>query len=136
MLTDRQIKTLPSTGKPYRKREKSTDPGLKGFGIQVSSAGAKSFFVEYTFNGKRGHFFKLGTYPATTLVEARETCRETRKRIEQGIDPKAELERRRIAEEAERKKQERQQRLERSIGRYEDLVRLYLASVDNMTTHQ
>jgi integrase len=136
MLTDRQIKTLPTTGKPYRKREKSTDPGLKGFGIQVSSAGAKSFFVEYTFNGKRGHFFKVGTYPAMTLVEARETCRETRKRIEQGIDPKAELERRRIAEEAERKNQERQQRVERSIGRYEDLVRVYLASVDNMTTRQ
>jgi hypothetical protein len=70
MLTDRQIKTLPTTGKPYRKRDKSSDPGLKGFGMQVSAAGSK----------------------------------------------------------------ERQKRLEQHIGRYEDLVRLYLGTVKNPTT--
>lgn len=134
MLTDRQVKTLPTTGRPYRQREKATDPGLRGFGVQVSAAGAKSFYLEYSFNGKRGNFFKLGTYPAMSLVEAREACRENRKLLDQGIDPKAELERRRVAESAERKAQEQKQRLERTVGRYEDLVALYLASLKNPTT--
>lgn len=134
MLTDRQIKTLPTTGRPYRERENATDPGLRGFGVQVSAAGAKSFYLEYSFNGKRGNFFKLGTYPAMSLLEARHACRETRKRLDQGIDPKAELERRRISEAAARKQQAQQQRLERTVGCYEDLLALYLASIKNPTT--
>jgi len=136
MLTDRQIKTLPTTGRPYREREKATDPGLRGFGVQISAAGAKSFYLEYSFNGRRGNFFKLGTYPAMSLVEARQACRETRKLLDGGIDPKAELERRRVAEVAARKEQERQQRLARTVGCYEDLVALYLASLRNPTTRR
>ncbi|WP_373506574.1 tyrosine-type recombinase/integrase, partial [Thiocapsa sp.] len=136
MLTDRQIKNLVATGKPYRIRDKSTDQSTRGFGIQVSAAGAKTFYVEYSFGGQRGHFYRLGTYPGLPLAQARERCREIRNLIDQGIDPKADLERRRAAEIAERKIQEHQALQARATANYEDLVRLYLASVDNETTRR
>ncbi len=98
MLTDRQTKNLPATGQPYRKRDNSADPGLRGFGVQVSAAGAKTFYVEYSFGGRRGHFYRLGSYPGMSLAEARNRCREVRKLLDDGIDPKTELERRRLAE--------------------------------------
>lgn len=78
MLSDRQIKNLVATGKPYRMRDKSTDQSTRGFGIQVSAAGAKTFYVEYSFGGQRGHFYRLGTYPGLSLARARERCREIR----------------------------------------------------------
>jgi integrase len=134
MLTDRQIKNLIATGKPYRMRDRSTDPSLRGFGVQVSAAGAKTFYVEYSFGGQRGHFYRLGTYPGLSLAQARERCREVRNLVSQGVDPKADLERRRVAEITERKVQEQQALQARSTATYEDLVRLYLASVDNATT--
>ena len=134
MLTDRQVKNLPATGQPYRKRDNSPDPGLRGFGVQVSAAGTKTFYVEYSFGGRRGHFYRLGTYPGMSLAEARDRCREIRKLVDDGIDPKAELERRRLAEVEEREAQGRREREEQATALYEDLARLYLASVKNRTT--
>lgn len=134
MLCDRQIKNLAATGKPYRLREKSTDQSLRGFGVQVSAAGTKTFYVEYSFGGQRGHFYRLGAYPGLSLAQARERCREVRNLVDQGIDPKAELERRRTSEVVERKAQEQQALEARATGTYEDLVRIYLESLDNATT--
>jgi len=134
MLTDRQIKNLTATGTAYRVREKSTDPGLRGFGVQVSGAGTRTFYVEYTFGGQRGQFYRLGAYPGLSLAQARERCREIRNLVDQGIDPKAELERRRASEVSERKAQEEQALHARATATYEDLVRIYTASIDNATT--
>ncbi len=134
MLCDRQIKNLTATGKPYRLREKSTDQSLRGFGVQVSAAGTKTFYMEYSFGGQRGHFYRLGAYPGLSLAQARERCREVRNLVDQGIDPKAELERRRTSEVVERKAQEQQALEARATGTYEDLVRIYLESLDNATT--
>ena len=136
MLTDRQIRNLKSTGIPYRIREKSNDDTLRGFGIQVSSKGAKSFYVEYTFNGRRGRFFSLGQYPATSLSEAREECRQARKLIEQGADPKVELERRKTAEEKERLQQTERHRIEQATGAYEDMIRLYVRTIGSPNTRR
>ncbi|NEV60407.1 tyrosine-type recombinase/integrase [Thiorhodococcus minor] len=136
MLSDRQIKNLTATGKPYRLREKSTDQSLRGFGVQVSAAGTKTFYMEYSFGGQRGHFYRLGAYPGLSLAQARERCREVRNLVDQGIDPKAELERRRTSEVVERKAQEQQALEARATATYEDLVRVYLESLDNATTRQ
>ncbi len=134
MLTDRQTKNLPATGQPYRKRDNSEDPGLRGFGVQVSAAGSKSFYVEYSFGDRRGHFHRLGSYPGMSLVEARNRCREIRQLVDDGIDPKTELERRRLAEIEERRAQGHRKRAEQATAFYEDLARVYLASVQNRTT--
>jgi integrase len=134
MLSDRQIKNLVATGNPYRMRDKSTDQSTRGFGVQVSAAGAKTFYVEYSFGGQRGHFYRLGAYPGLSLAQARERCREVRNLVDQGIDPKAELERRRMSEVVERKAQEQQALQARTTATYDDLVRVYLESLDNATT--
>ncbi len=136
MLTDRQIRNLKPTGKPYRVREKSSDDTLRGFGIQVSAKSAKSFYVEYTFNARRGNFFPLGQYPATSLSEAREACRNARKLIEQGVDPKVELERRKAGEEQERQQQAERRRVEKATGTYEDMVRLYVRTIGSPNTRR
>jgi integrase len=134
MLTDRQIKNLPATGQPYRRRDNSGDPSLRGFGVQVSAAGTKTFYVEYSFGGRRGHFYRLGSYPGMSLAAARNKCREIRKLVDDGIDPKTELVRRRLAEIEERKAQERRAQAEQATALYEDLVSIYLESVRNQTT--
>ena len=103
-------------------------------GVQVSAAGTKTFYVEYSFGGRRGPVYRLGSYPGMSLAEARNRCREIRKLVDDGIDPKTELVRRRLAEIEERKAQERREQAEQATARYEDLARVYLESVKNQTT--
>ena len=87
MLTTKTIKALKADAKPYRKFEGGPD---KGFGIQVSK-GAKTFFLQYRAPvTKKRRFINLGTYPGTTLAEARQRCREARALTEQGKDPQVE----------------------------------------------
>jgi integrase len=134
MLTDRQIQNLKATGNAYRVREKSTDKTLQGFGVKVTANGVRSFYLEYTFNGKRGNFFTLGKYPALSLVDARDECRQARKLIDHGIDPKVDLERRKVAEEEERRQQAERRRVEKATGTYEDMVAVYLPTIGSAKT--
>lgn len=73
-FTDNLIKGLKPKNSPYRLFEKGSD---KGFGVQVTKTGAKSFFLQYSFNGKR-KFLNLGRYPAISLSDARDKARENR----------------------------------------------------------
>lgn len=83
--SDRGIRALPVTGQNYRRHEGGSDPG---FGIQVTVAGCRTFFYQYTLGGRR-RYLRLGTYPDTTLAEARQRCRAARALVDQGIDPQA-----------------------------------------------
>lgn len=82
-FSDRSIKALVVTGTNYRKYEGGSDPG---FGIQVTAQGTKTFFYQYTHEGKR-RFLRLGIYPDTPLAEARQKARAARALVDQGIDP-------------------------------------------------
>ena len=84
-FTDRLIKSLPVTGKNYRRYEKGSDPG---FCVQVTAAGTKIFEQQYTMGGRR-RFLRLGKYPDTSLAEARLQARRARQLIDQGTDPQA-----------------------------------------------
>lgn len=79
-FTDNLIKGLKPKKSPYRRFEKGAD---KGFGIQVTPSGTKSFFLQYAFKGKR-KFLNLGRYPATTLAMAREKARDNREQLLNG----------------------------------------------------
>ncbi|QSA98145.1 site-specific integrase [Methylococcus sp. EFPC2] len=89
-FSDKNIKSLVITGVNYRRYEGGSDPG---FGVQVTAAGVKTFFYQYTHDGRR-RFLRLGTYPDTTLAEARQRARAARSQVDQGVDPQEDVKKR------------------------------------------
>jgi integrase len=89
-ITDRGIralkpkphKTKPGEFVPYRVADSQT----RGLNIQVSKAGKWNWSLRYHFGGKQ-RFLKLGTYPATSISEARKRAIEAQAKIEAGTDP-------------------------------------------------
>ncbi len=82
MLTD----TACKKAKPAEKRTRLYDTG--GLYLEVAPAGGKWWRLKYRFDGKE-KLLSLGTYPETTLAEAREKREATRKQVRDGIDPSA-----------------------------------------------
>jgi integrase len=82
MLTDPTIRNLGANGSPYRVRDKNT----KGFGVQVSAKGAKSFFVAYTYGTER-RFYTLGSVAEITLKQARLDAQAIIAKVRGGVDP-------------------------------------------------
>ncbi|WP_338039505.1 Arm DNA-binding domain-containing protein, partial [Mailhella massiliensis] len=81
-LTDTAIRAA----KPAEKQQKLFD--AKGLYLLIMPSGTKSWRLKYHFQGKE-KLISLGTYPATSLKEAREKAADARKAIENGIDPSA-----------------------------------------------
>ncbi len=112
VFTDKYIKSLKPADKPYKRMENGSD---RGFGVQVSPGGTKTFIFAYKIDGKR-RYYPLGKYPmtgkpGTALADARQACRDARILLDKGVDPKAhkkaEEEKRNLAEqEDERKRRE------------------------------
>ena len=146
MLTDRSIKALKPTGKPYREPDNSKDPSLRGFGVQVSAAGAKAFYVNFTWGNERP-FLNLGLYPSTSLEEARRRCREARQLVAAGIDPRLERQKsieqqeaekraREAAAEAERRAAEDESRRLAEVANVGELVDAYVAMIPSARTRK
>ncbi|MBP7632968.1 integrase arm-type DNA-binding domain-containing protein [Candidatus Ozemobacteraceae bacterium] len=79
-LSDVMIRTAKATDKPI----KIFDGG--GLFLQVTPAGGKWWRLKYRFAGKE-KLLSLGTYPDTSLKEARERRDAARKLLDAGIDP-------------------------------------------------
>jgi integrase len=79
-LTDTAIKSAKPTDKPYKMQDE------KGMFLLVNPNGSKYFRYNYRFGGKR-KTLALGTYPVTSLKEAREKRDTAKKQIDGGIDP-------------------------------------------------
>src|SRR5690625_7632453 len=60
--------------------------GVTGLYLRVSPSGGKSWILRATV-GSRRRDIGLGGYPTVTLAAARESAREARELIRQGIDP-------------------------------------------------
>lgn len=88
-FTDKGIQGLRPRSTAYRVFERASDPG---FCIRITPAGTKTFQLMYRIEGRQ-RFMRLGTYPATTLAEARSAARAARKLLDQGLDPQDERER-------------------------------------------
>lgn len=82
-LTDTEIKKAKSTDKDY----KLFDGG--GLFMLVKTNGGKLWRLKYNFEGKE-KLLSLGTYPTTSLLEARAKRDEHKREIAKGIDPSAE----------------------------------------------
>jgi len=62
--------------------------GVDGLQLQITPTGARSWVLRMLVAGTRRNI-GLGSYPTVTLAQARETARETRELVRQGIDPVA-----------------------------------------------
>lgn len=80
MLTDTKVRNA----KPSSKIQRSYDTG--GLYVEVAPSGGKWWRLKYRFEGKEKRL-SLGTYPATSLWQAREKRDEARKLLAQGLDP-------------------------------------------------
>jgi integrase len=85
MLSESSIKKLQSKPTPYRVFDAC---GIAGFGVQVTPAGGRGYFLRYTWESKR-RYLTLGHHPHTPLAAAREKARAARSQIDQGVDPQA-----------------------------------------------
>src|SRR6516162_3954519 len=95
-LTDRKLKSLKPApaGKRYDLRDE-----LRGLAVRVNDEGRKSFVLIARFPGSPNPTRRaLGEYPTMTLERARAEARRWHQLLGEGIDPRAEMERRKLAE--------------------------------------
>ena len=94
-LTDRLVLALspPATGQLIcwdAPNSKGIDH-TPGFGLRVTSSGARAFVLNYRNQGGRERRLTIGSPPAWTITAARKQAAELRYRIDTGDDPLAEL---------------------------------------------
>lgn len=96
-LIERSVKAL----QPHATGNKiHYDSTVKGFGVRVTSAGVKSFVLNYVVHGKERRM-TIGQFPAWSVVKAREEASRLKRMIDSGIDPLAEKEARKEEARAE-----------------------------------
>lgn len=82
-LNDTKIKNL----KPFEKSKKYSDGG--GLYLEVKPSGSKLWRMAYRFTGKQKTLY-LGSYPSTTLAQARRKRDNAKDQLALDIDPAAE----------------------------------------------
>lgn len=133
--TQRDVDALTNTtDNVIRRFDPDTDPDLKGFGVAISPADAKSYILSFTspVDGKR-KFARLESFDNITLKQARLKARRTREDIDEGNDPVLELKAQREAE----KKAQRQAKIRSKLVKgnvqpdtFDELWGLYIASLE------
>ena len=83
MLTDAQVRKI----KPSEKKTKYSDE--KGMYLEVTPSGGMHWRMKFRLNGKE-NIFSIGTYPETTLAQARRARDEARLKLKDGINPNKE----------------------------------------------
>ena len=82
-ITDKLVKELDA---PPASNAITYDAELKGFGVRVTTAGAKAFVLNYRAEGRERRY-TIGRYPAWSVAAAREQARKLRREIDLGHDP-------------------------------------------------
>jgi integrase len=82
-FSDRYINSLKPSATKYTVREN------RGFAVQVLPSGSKTFMYIFELNKQKG-YFRLGTYPSTSLAEARVAYNDAYNLVKRGIDPRKE----------------------------------------------
>src|SRR5262245_59405964 len=125
-LTDKVARALPV---PPTGNKVTYDAETAGFGLRVTSAGARSFVLNYRVRATgQERRYTIGSFPDWSVAAAREKARELRRRVDDGGDPLGELALERgaptVADLAQRFLEEHVARLRRHTrADYEALVR-------------
>ncbi len=84
-LTDSDVRklTTPGTGNKV-----TYDDEVKGFGVRVTSAGARAFVLNYRAAGRERRI-TIGSFPDWTVKQARDEAKALKRRIDVGEDPMA-----------------------------------------------
>ncbi|MGD9971248.1 MAG: tyrosine-type recombinase/integrase [Sulfuricurvum sp.] len=118
-LTDTEIKKAKSAEKDY----KLFDGG--GLFLLIKPSSGKLWRLKYLFEGKE-KLISLGTYPETTLAEARAKRDEYKREIAKGIDPSAER------KESKAKNEEKAIEEQAAVnGQFHRVVYEWLATLNN-----
>ena len=90
MLTDRQVKALKPRDREYTMSDDTRQRGTGRLVIRVRPSGAKEWQYRYHLDGRKRRI-SLGDYPATSLVQARDTALKLSGVLDGGDDPAAYL---------------------------------------------
>jgi hypothetical protein len=82
-LNDAIVRKLPSPPKGY---QLIWDTEIKGFGVRVTAAGAKSFILNYRASGV-GRRHTIGSFPDWPTSAAREEAKRLKRIVDVGGDP-------------------------------------------------
>ena len=127
MFTVNYLKSLQTKDKPFRVYEKAA---RKGFGIQVSPKGTKTFFYGYKTKENKQRFIKLGVFGdeqgKVTLKEAGIIWEKWYKIRQAGSDPQIVRDSRIREKEETHKKAELEKQELGKQGTYEQLLNAYV----------
>jgi len=85
-LTDKLTKELAA---PIAGNRITYDEDVKGFGVRVTTAGARAFILNYRATGRERRI-TIGSHPDWSVSAAREYARDLKRRIDMGQDPMGE----------------------------------------------
>ncbi len=132
LFSDRYIKSLKAGDKPYIVSEDSVERGSGRFQIKIHKSGRKQFLIQYFFN-KRKTQLTIGNYGALSLAEARQEFNRLSAMVQQGINPKREIERVALEEAAAL---ERERRLSGALRTFKELWMDYFSNLAPQTKIQ
>jgi hypothetical protein len=98
-LTEREVKGAQPKANKYELIDSSRERGAGRLVIAVYPSGSKVFAFKYQLGSKR-QYVQLGRYPSMSLASAREVAQPLAGMVKQGIDPKVEIEKTKIKEQA------------------------------------
>jgi integrase len=91
-LTERNAKTF----RPGPRNTIVYDDGVIGFGLRITQAGARAFVLDYLFEARKRRL-TIGSWPDWSVAAAREQAKRYKREIDQGRDPLAQRDERRLA---------------------------------------
>ncbi|MER8655261.1 tyrosine-type recombinase/integrase [Mesorhizobium sp. M0847] len=83
-LSDAEIKRLPT---PATGNKITYDDDVKGFGVRVTKAGARSFILNYRTRSGLERRYTIGSFPDWKSGPAREEAKRLKQQIDVGADP-------------------------------------------------
>jgi integrase len=124
-ITDRSVRTLaaPAVGNRI-----TYDEEVKGFGVRITSAGAKAFILNYRAAGRERRL-TIGSFPDWSVADARNEARGLKRRIDVGEDPMADRHAPTMNDLADRFDEEHvAKRRPKTQSDYRSIIRLYVRS--------